>query len=214
VPAQKISGNLATLAKAKPPTPGEDDLRRLRAKIGEARDLDLEIAHLSETISEKQRELSKIETEELPAMFENLQITSMGLDASGNIPAYDAKLKPYYSASIPKDPAESQRALDFIENKWKMPEIIKTSYVIDFGRGERGKAVKLAKVLKTSKIEYSSRIGVHASTLTAEVRRRFESGKPVSPKDLKTLGATVGKVVQLNRKKEDADGKQAKASSK
>lgn len=199
---------LAAISQNKP-RPNEDRLRLLRDRVRAARDLEMVIEDLETQVAERRKELTKIvggsrdEPGELNALFEELGISSISLDAEGNVPAFDAEVKTFYSASIPKDPDKASAALDHIERVWKMPDLIKTSLSADFGRGERAKAKDLEKFLKKNKLEYSSKVGVHAQTLTAEVRRRFESGKPLSPKELSTIGGFVGTTVKLSKRKED-----------
>ncbi len=146
--------NAAVLAAAAgvKQTQSPDKLKLLREKIADARALELEIAELSEQMAEKQKKLYQIvgggrEPGELVGLFEELGISSMGLDAKGNLPAYDAEVKAFYSAGIPKDPKLATAALNHIEKVWRMPDLIKTQVSIDFGRGERTKFWALEKVL-------------------------------------------------------------------
>lgn len=205
---KKPSEAVIAAASASRPKQSPDKLRELRDKVREARDLELEIASLEEQVSLKRRRLQEIvgggrEPGQLVDLFEELGVSGMSLEADGNLPAYDAELKTFCSASIPKEPERAAEALEYIEKVWRMPDLVKTSFVVDFGRGDRKRATELERILKKSKFDYTSRASVHPQTLAAEIRRRFESGKPLSPKELSTVGGFVGTHVKLSKRKED-----------
>ncbi len=196
-----VPAALARRAAEKPPAPNEDKLTRLRERLAVARDLELRIIDVDLHLAALQTELNALRREELPAMFQELGISSLGLDASGNVPAYDTKLVPFYSASIPKDTDRAEAALAHIEKVWKTPDLIKTIFTVDYGRGERKAAAELTKFLKAQGTVPAVKTSVHASTLTAEVRRRFEAGVPLSTAELEKVGAVVGRVVKMAPKK-------------
>lgn len=189
-------------AAALAPKPSEDKLIKLRAAIARARDLELEIEAKQTALDEKMKELTTIRTVELPGIFEEAQVSgTITLEAVGNEPAYEATLAKFYSASLPDD---DRREKAFKRFKW-LAELSKTRFTVDFGKGDDKKVKAFTKLLKAKKVEASSKVGVHSGTLTAEIRRRFESGKPLAPGDLDLLGATVGTVVKLNKVKGQKD---------
>lgn len=184
-----------------------DKLEKLRKKAAEARDLQLEIESLEEQLSLKRKDLTKIlgggkERGELVELLENSGVPSITLDARGNSPGFVAKLSTFYAASIPKDEAEAKKAFALLTGKYDAGDLIKTQIVAAFGKGESGRADKLETAMQKQGVEYEKRTSVHSGTLTAFVRERFETGEPLPPKDLATLGAFVGKVVKLNQVKE------------
>lgn len=179
--------------------PNPDKLRRLRSKVAEARDLSLTISDLMSAVKEEEARLLKIRTVELPALFEEIGISNITLDASGNNPECYAELATFYSANLPKDERADKAFKKF---KWLAP-LSRHTISLDFAKGEEPKAKKLMAVLKKQKLKFKDKVGVHASTLTAEIRRRYEDGQPLSPADLDLLGATVGTIVKLNIETED-----------
>ena len=178
--------------------PDEKTLESVRAVVRRARDLQLEISSLSEQMARKQEELTGILSKKLPGTFGDLGIDTLGLEAEGNMPAYDARKKPYYHAVLPRDPALRKLAVVWLE-KHKHGDIIKTTITAALGMGERRKAKQLIAALKKLKVEYQGATDVPWGTLTALVRELIERG--VTP-PLETLGATVGTVVELKPRKE------------
>lgn len=195
---QQPAPNAAVLAALEEGSqaPSEASLESLRRRIAECRELESEIAGISERLKEKSDELTRIRTRDLPAMFEKLRIGDLTLKADGNYPAYQAQLKPFYSAKLPDDPQKKQAA--FRRFKW-LAGLSKTEIKIAMGKGDDKRVKKITALLKKNKVEFSSKTGVLPQTLTAEIRRRHEDGKPLSPSDQEALGAFVGTVVQLTK---------------
>jgi hypothetical protein len=199
VAAKTLPKSVAAIAER--PKPREGDIAHLRSRIAYGRSLELEIAQLAEEMQEKTTLLTDLRTRELVDLFERLGTTGIDISADGNLPAYDAALKPYYSANLPKDEEARDVALAFLKAN-KAEDLSKTKVEIQFGRGEGAALKKMATALRKMRIPFVQKTGVHASTLTAWVRERFESGRPLAPADLQTIGATVGKVVVLMARKE------------
>jgi hypothetical protein len=191
-------------AAADVPKASKDKLDTIRAKVKEARDVELRIENLQQTIKELTADLNRIRCDELPGMFQQNGVPSITIDKEGNVPAYVAELQAYYHANIPdpeKDPAGAEAGYAWLK-KNKLEAFIKTQVKVDYGRGERAKAKKFEAFLKKEKIPYSSKVGVPWNTLTAEVKRRYEAGAPLSPADLAAIGGTVGTVVKVTAIKE------------
>lgn len=178
-----------------------DKLQALSDKLVEARDLELGIASKLEELNNLNTRLTVIRTQELPDMFHAVRMKTFELERRGNEPAYEAKLVPFYSASLPKDDTGRAAALALLK-KMGLEGLVKNSFKVDFGKGENKRAVELQRALKKMKIPFSNSVGVHAQTLTAEIRRRYEGGEPLSPAELETLGGHVGEVVKLNKKED------------
>ncbi len=189
----------AAAAKAASKPPSEDKLQAIRGKIARVRELDAELTTLMERVSAKNEEITRIRTQELPTMFQEVGILDITIDAAGNLPGYEAELVSFYSGSFPETPNEQAAALKAMP--W-LAELTKNRFTVDLGKGDAKKAKQLASTLTKSKIPYSNKVSVHSSTLKAELRRRTEDGKPVSPADLKLINGMVGKVVTLKQQKD------------
>ena len=196
--SDKMDESVAAAAEAAVTIQNPDKLAQLRTYIADARDLEFNIKELQASMDILIKQLFKLRSETLPTLFEELGVNSMTLEASGNLPAYVAKLTTQYSASLPKDEREGQA---YQKIKW-LRELAKNTYTIFLDKGDTKKAKALEAALKKAKVEYENKISVHSSTLTAEIRRRFESGHPLPPADLDLLGAFVRPLVKLDQVKE------------
>lgn len=187
---------MAGISAHQPAKPTKDALKNLREQVRAAADLELEISDLEEKLFQKKQKLNEIKSETLPSLFEDVGVDTIGVEPLGNAPGFDAELKPYYHATLkPENMAEAFRKF-----RWLSP-MQKHTFKVEFGRGEAAQAKKFLVALKKQRLDYSNSVGVPWNTLTAEIRRRHEDGEPLSPGDLQILGATVGKVVQLKKRK-------------
>jgi hypothetical protein len=180
--------------------PDQDKLTALRDFIREMRDLELEISDLESRLKDKNSRLKVLQREELPTLFTDAGVDKLGLEAEGNLPAYDATAKPYYKASIAADWPLERQAAGFnwlIENGHG--DVVKTVITIEFGRGEISEAAKLKTLLLQKKITYSEKLGVPWNTLTKLVKSLIEDRGTLPPLDL--LGADVGRIVKLTERK-------------
>lgn len=178
-----------------------DVLVTLRNKIAEARALDADIAAAEEKLEELRRKRWAIVghfnvSGELVTMLQSAGVKSVSIDAHGNYPAYQARLKNLYTAKLPED-ERRDKALKKI--RW-LSGLAKTQFKVDFAKGQDKLAKRFISLLKKQKIkDYEVKVGVHSSTLTAEIRRRFTDGEPLSPADMDLLGAAVYPVVELTK---------------
>lgn len=173
----------------------------IRGEMRTARDLVLRIEDLSAQLKTASEELQTLTTKTLPEMFEAVGIDSLGLVPEGNLPGYDADLSPFYSANIPVSwPEEKrERGFDWLEAEGH-GDLVKRTFTVDLPRGSEKEAERLRKALEKTRLAYAEKKGVHAGTLTAFVKEQVEKHHTTPPLNL--LGATVGKVVKLKKRKE------------
>jgi hypothetical protein len=185
---------------AKPPA---DKLEFIRDKIREVRDIEFKIADLENHISELNQTKRNLIFDALPTMFMQVGLNRLEIAAQGNLPAYEAKLNDHYHAVIKSDWPSNQRkaALQWVR-KHKLGDIIKTTLTIELGLGQDKLLKKVLAALTKLGVVPTIEETVPWKTLTAVVKERFQDGKPLSDKDLTTLGATVSKMVKLNPVKE------------
>ena len=178
----------------------KDKLDKLRIKIAELRSIEVERASLTERNATLGKRVFEIQTKELVDLFDLAKVDNVGIPEEGNLPAYNMEVGWIYKANIgtPAEPKVDDfgKAIAYI--KKHEPDMIKTTYVIEFGLGEEVKRKKFEDLLKQKKIEYSSSFGVPWNTLTAWVKEQIEAKK--SP-PLKLLGATVERVARLIKPK-------------
>lgn len=186
-------------ARAKPP-PTADALERVRDHVRRARDTAMEIADKTAALNELKQRQYELLSKKLPDMFRELGISSLGLEAEGNNPAYSAVAAPYYRANISADWDDERRAKAF---KWlrdnDLGDLIKAEYSVEFGMKTEKQQRALVAALKKLGLDYHVGESVPWNTLTAVVRDMVEREQKMPP--LETLGATVGTVVTVKEVK-------------
>ena len=196
------SAALARKIKTDKPVVPEDKLELVREHLRRARETELQLASLSSTVAEKSSEIKLLTSETLPTLFQEIGIDVLGLEADGNLPAYDAKLQPYYSANIAAswDEERKQKAFEWLEDAGH-GDMIKNTFSVQLGRGDEKRAIKLRAMLEKAGFEFEERKTVPAPSLTAFVKEQVEKHNTTPPLEL--LGATVGKIVKLKPRKEN-----------
>lgn len=197
-------GNADVLAMmredAKKP-PSEDLLVQLRKEVARLRDLELERGQLEEQVSKKGQDIWEIKTKTLVDLFDRAKVDNVGIPEDGNKPAYNMEIGWIYKANLgtpaePKVP-DYDKAIAYIRKN--EPDMLKTTYEVQFGLGEEEKRLEFEKILKQKKFAYSSSFGVPWNTLTAWVKEQIEVHKKSPP--LKLLGATVERTAKLIKPK-------------
>jgi len=184
----------------------KDKLDRLRAACAAARDLELEIQDLEGRASSKRKELLDLRYKGLPDLFMSAGVSRVDIGPSGNMPAYEAKMTDHYHANIASTwPAEQQEAgLNWLEDNGQ-GDLIKRTIEINLGRNEQklfGQIMKALKKVSKIKERIKVRRAVPWNTLTAWLRERYQNDEGLGDNDLRTLGAVVGRVVNIKPAKE------------
>jgi len=180
------------------PKVSDDKLEFIRDKIRETRDIDQRIADLSEQIGDLKRVRQGLIFDTLPTMFMQIGLNHLGVAAQGNMPAYEAKLQDHYHAVISSEWSEEKKSAAL---KWahkrKLGDLIKTTVTVELGLGQARTIKKLLDALKKMRITPKIEETIPWQTLTAYVKERYKAGKPLSDEDLRTICASVNKVVKL-----------------
>lgn len=192
----KLKPEVAAAMRRQPVS--ETTLESLREEVRKHRDLLLQVQDAEARLKDLKSQLYELESKRLPDLFLQAGVDSVGLPAEGNLPAYDAALKPYYHANIP---AENRAAAFKWLNDNGFGDIVKTIFKIEFGLGESAPTQKLENQLDALGVAYSKDMNVPWPTLTAWLKERLHKrDTDLPPLDL--FGATVGNVVKL-KKRED-----------
>lgn len=188
------------LASSKQEVP-EDKLEDIRNDMRRARDLERQAADLAEQMAAVQDELQTLLTARIPEKFEAVGIDKLGLLPEGNLPGYDAQLKPFYKAAIPAGwPEEKQdKAFEYLD-KHDAGDLINSTFTVVLGRGSVKEQERLRKALEKTRLPYGERKAVNHNSLTAWLKEQIEKHQTMP--DLETLGARVGKIVTLKPRKE------------
>lgn len=190
----------AAIARRKGEAPSEDTLEKIRAKAKEAKNIELDITDLEEQIKRLNARLHQIIFSELVDMMANAKVDALEVAAEGNRAAFNARLKPYYSASIPADAPEEKRIAAFaMLEANKAADIIKTIVTVNFPKEERKAVAAFIKKLPKG-VTHDVKASVHKGTLTKWLRERVESGGVVPP--LEPINGVVGRTVELKDIKE------------
>lgn len=201
------------VTEEQPPSPTNSDaLRRARELVAKLRTNQLREQEIAEEAKEIAAENQRIQDRELTTLFGQLGITHLGIEATGNLPAFEARLKDYYRANIAASWPEDKRkaAHDWLEKN--APGLMKTVITIVLPRGTAGVAKKIVAALRKFRlpsgapVEFELERTVQHNTLSAwlreyyEVRMKKSKNEPVPP--LALLGATVGQTVAVGPSKE------------
>lgn len=198
----KMPAALAAAVSADKTAPTEDRLEQVRKVLREVRDLERTIADQEETLKANKAKVLDFKQRKLVDLFQEVGIDTLGLPPEGNLPGYDAELKPYYHANISTDwePERQLKAFDWLDDN-KSGDLIRSTFTVFIGKDDRKTALKVQKALDKLKVPYETKLAVPWNTLTAWLKEQVEKHKTTPPLDL--LGATVGSVVNLKARKAD-----------
>lgn len=175
----------------------EGALESVRSMARAMRDLSLEIKELEERIAFKQKHLTQLSMTDLPDLFAQHKIKSLGLDAEGNLPAYDLVAQAYYKAVLPE---ENDPGLRWLEENGH-GDMIKRVYTVKLQRDTQEVAEELRTFLEERDLAFEEKESVPWNTLTAFVKEQIEKRHNTPP--LEILGAIVGRVVKMKPKKSE-----------
>lgn len=148
------------------------------------------IAHVEEQLKEYKKELLKLTDEDLPAMLQELGLSSFSLDDGSTV-----EVKPTYGASIKVD--NRPAAFEWLREHG-YDDIIKNTVACSFGRGEDDRASAFAAFAEREGYFAEQKTEVHPQTLRAFVKERVEAGDEF-PMEL--FGAYFGQRAVIKRSK-------------
>jgi hypothetical protein len=180
-----------------------DRLERITAMLRRARDLKLLAEDLETRRKAANAELSDLTMRQLPELFMQAHASSVGLPPEGNQPGYEARLKPYYKAVISTEwPPEKQHNGYAVLREIGGADLVRSTVVVEFGKGQDHMANQLIKWLMDVGIPYTRGEAVHWGTLTAWLREQYTKLRREFTLDqLDAIGATVGHVVEVKQVK-------------
>ena len=151
------------------------DPKQLTDKVQQLKNLEDEIRNAEEGVKKLKEQARIISELEIPSMMKEMNITKLKLSDGESV-----EVGKFYSASIPAE--KQDEAFTWLRNNG-LGDVIKNDITVTFGRGEDNKAAQYAVLARGQGFEPVQKIGVHAQTLKALVRERFEAGLEV-PSDL------------------------------
>jgi hypothetical protein len=171
----------------KPPV----DLKIIRNKAVELRDLYLKKVDIENSLKEANSQITNIERHELVDLFNDAGILSVTVEADGNHPGFVAERGTVYTAKIPDE--KRQDAFQWMEGNGH-GDLVKSVITIIFGMQEHEQRLAVMELLSKHGIEFSATESIHHQTLKAFVKREIQAGR-VIPADL--LGSYVFDEVKI-----------------
>lgn len=171
-------------------TASQDVLARLHAALEEATAMEEVVEQLEQDLKAAKATLHKMRTGIVPDIMTEIQMDKTTWNG------WDVSVSDFVSGSLPREPDKKARAIEWLEGN-EGGSLIKTKLNVDFGKGEKEKADKLAALLVTKGLEPKVEVGAHAQSLQAFARERIKNGEPI---DTEVLGLYTGRVAKFKKK--------------
>ena len=193
------SADLLAVATESPPVTPLDRLEKVRDRLARVRDLRLLVAELTERVTAANKEIQELTFTELPDAYAELGLRTLNLQATGNLPAVNSEVKPYYRANIAADWAAEDRERGFKTlESLEAEHLIKATITIELPRGEVKKARKIMTDLEKAGVPYTCGLAVSWNTLTAWLKERYTKKLgDLTPGQLEAIGGRVATVVEV-----------------
>lgn len=178
----------------------DEDLKRAQKLAKEFVEIGLNMEELEKQLKVLKERKSQIESREIPDLFGEIGVDVIGLPDDN----CDVIVRPYYKANIPAswDPDRREQAFRWLDENGH-GDVISVTVSVDFQRGEKALADELVHLIRTkfrgaNSHQVKTVMGVPWTTLTALVKEQVEQGEAIP---LDTLGATVGQVAKITKRK-------------
>ncbi len=179
----------------------QDKLKRVSDLMVLLRDYELQIKEREQQISDLKVKRLR-DNKSLQDLMIEVKMSSFSLEASGNAPAFEAEIRNVYYASIAADWDEPKRSEAFkLLEKKQAGDLIKTVITTALGKDTAKQQKEVRAALRKLKVPFDEKRSVPFQTLTAYVREKFETGDPLSPAEMATLGASASAIVVVKEKK-------------
>lgn len=168
--------------------PTEKELAVLATELGIAVQLQTTIDGMEEILATKRAELHQLTTRRLPDIM-----LAAGTLAFKTPEGAKVEIKEFMNGSLPKEPEARSAALTFLEKNGAGP-LIKNSFFIALGKGQKQELKELTRALKGVGVDYTRKEDVNAQSLYSWARERIKNGEPL-PLDI--LGLYSGRVAKI-----------------
>ena len=187
------------------PQPPQDLLQRITAKAVAARDQAALVKDLEERLAAAKNTLTYITNVDLPDLLDEAGTDTIGLPASGNLPAIDITMHTVHRANIAAGWPEERRSAAFA---WLDAnghgDLIKTAVTISWPRELRDKAREFMELFARrygTEIKPEIKEMVHPGTMTAWFKHQVRNGGALPPLDV--IGASSMRVAEMKESQED-----------
>jgi hypothetical protein len=193
----------ALLAENEKSSSPQDKLDQLREACRAGRDDILELEDLEGQVAAVKARIQVRIRETIPELLVLAKVPAITLEAEGNHPAYEIKLKDFYRAGISAEwePEKQQAAFDALADL-DSGDLIKTTVTLRFGRDDREKALLVVALLRDQQglavgENFEIKQAVHQATLTKWLRERLQHKPPLPVPPLDVIGGDVGRVAEI-----------------
>lgn len=184
----------AYLADVAPSEPRADAMPLVIERARLLDELERELDDLEERRRVVSKRINELQMVEIPDAMDQAGIDRLGVPGVGDI-----QLKPWYHATLPKEPQARIAAVSWLTQHGHA-DLIKTELSVAFTRGEHNLAgdvrAKLEHLLPDRVVDLQE--DVHHMTYTKFIREQMEAGEALP---LELLGARVGRVAQIKERK-------------
>ena len=160
--------------------PRDEQLSGIQNIVQKQINLETQVAAQEQVLKELKRELTDIQTQELPQAMDAVGLATVTLNTGEKV-----DIKPFVSASISK--ANKEEAYAWLRDHGH-GDLIKVITKVDTGRDQKASA-KAQKALVKAGLAPSTEESVHSGTLKVWVREQVEAGEPIP---LELFGAYFG----------------------
>lgn len=150
--------------------PSEQHLNSISVWATKALELKAHIEQVEEHLKNLNKELSIIETINLPQVLTEAGIEEFSMRNGAKI-----VMKDIIRNGLSKEPAQRQLTFDWVtDNGGK--EIIKDHFEIDYSKGQYDDAIRLRHILQEHRIHFDEFESIHAMTLWAFLKEKLREG--------------------------------------
>ena len=169
-------------------TVNSDSTSRLSDLIRKRLAVDVEIENTERYLKDLKYKASKISTEDIPMLMEEMGVESLEVDG------HKIKVSPFVHARIADD--KKEEAFAFLRSIGE-GDIIKNEVTVGFSSGQDNVAGSFVEDLRSQGMDPAQKTYVHPSTLRAWVKNRVTSGKNL---DFDTFGVYMGNEAKITRR--------------
>lgn len=170
--------------------PADDLLQKIKANCQSLRDAKRGIKDLEERLSEIKSTAFELQRTILPDLMAQAGVPKLTIEAEGNSPPYEIKVRPFARANVAANWPEEKRqaAFDWLDSNG-YGDLIKTVITVELDKDDRSAALELIRQLRTLGYEPAVTQATHHATMGKWLRECVARGI-IIPLDV--IGGEIG----------------------
>lgn len=170
--------------------PADDLLQKIKSNCQALRDAKLRIKDIEESLSEAKSTALELQRSVLPDLMAQAGVPKLTIEAEGNSPPYEIKVRPFARANVASNWPEEKRqaAFDWLDANG-YGDLIKTVITVELDKDDRSGALELIGKLRSLGYEPAVAQATHHATMGKWLRECVTRGI-VIPLDI--VGGEVG----------------------